>query len=346
MSQLTEKLHPSVGTVRIATVAAIPIVLEQLGYDPVAVLSELGFDRSLFDDPDTVIPYALRSQLIHQCVSKTNCQHFGLLIGQHTGPSSLGLVGFLMQQSPNVAAALDSLVRYAHLHVSGAVITLEVENNTVILSYSILQPKDKAYEQINDGAVAIIFKVLQKLCGPAWSPMEILFSHHKPKDIRSFKQFFRAPLNFGAERNGVMFSTKWLEHPVMGADPELCRLLQNQVEQLDSRYGDDFAGQVRRVLHSALLTQKAKADEVAALFSIHSRTLNRRLKACGTSFQKLADQGRFEIAQQLLENSSIEISQIATTLGYADASAFTRAFRRWGGTTPALWREQCRLVDA
>jgi AraC-like DNA-binding protein len=50
------------------------------------------------------------------------------------------------------------------------------------------------------------------------------------------------------------------------------------------------------------------------------------------------DEVRFEIARQMLENSAMDVSQIAGCLAYADASAFTRAFRRWSGTTPPLWR--------
>jgi AraC-like DNA-binding protein len=71
---------------------------------------------------------------------------------------------------------------------------------------------------------------------------------------------------------------------------------------------------------------------------MHSRTLNRRLNAFGTSFQALVDAGRFEIARQMLADSAMEVTQIAASLDYADASAFTRAFRRWSGTTPAVWR--------
>jgi AraC-like DNA-binding protein len=79
---------------------------------------------------------------------------------------------------------------------------------------------------------------------------------------------------------------------------------------------------------------------VAALFSMHSRTLNRRLNAFGTSFRDLVDEVRFEIARQMLEDSSMDVTQIADMLDYADASAFTRAFRRWSGATPARWRAE------
>jgi len=72
------------------------------------------------------------------------------------------------------------------------------------------------------------------------------------------------------------------------------------------------------------------------------RTLNRRLNAFGTGFQELADEIRLEIARQMLEDSTMEVIQIALLLDYADASAFTRAFRRWTGTTPASWRARQR----
>ena len=69
-----------------------------------------------------------------------------------------------------------------------------------------------------------------------------------------------------------------------------------------------------------------------------TRTLYRRLDAFGVGFRELVDEGRFEIARQMLGDSAMDVSQIAALLDYADASAFTRAFRRWSGTTPARWR--------
>jgi hypothetical protein len=68
------------------------------------------------------------------------------------------------------------------------------------------------------------------------------------------------------------------------------------------------------------------------------RTLNRRLAACGTTFQTLVEEARFGLARQLLEDTDLPLAQIAATLGYADASAFSRAFRRWSGTAPSRWR--------
>ena len=94
------------------------------------------------------------------------------------------------------------------------------------------------------------------------------------------------------------------------------------------------------MLRTAVLMNHSSADQVAGLFSIHRRTLNRRLNAFGTSFRELVDQVRFEIAKQMLENTALEVQQIADSLGYTRASALALAFRRWSGTTPTAWREK------
>lgn len=71
---------------------------------------------------------------------------------------------------------------------------------------------------------------------------------------------------------------------------------------------------------------------------MHSRTLHRRLNSHGTSFREISDQCRFTIALQLLRNPGTSQVQLADTLGYSDARAFNRAYKRWSGVTAAQWR--------
>jgi AraC-like DNA-binding protein len=145
-------------------------------------------------------------------------------------------------------------------------------------------------------------------------------------------------LRFDAEQFALLFSAGYLSRRLPIADDDLRRLLQRQIDRLEDAYRDDFPEQVRNVLRTALMTGHARADQVAALFGMHSRTLTRRLNAYGIGFQHLVDESRFEIARQMLEDSAMEVGQIAALLGYAAPGAFTRAFRRWSGNTPAEWR--------
>jgi len=95
---------------------------------------------------------------------------------------------------------------------------------------------------------------------------------------------------------------------------------------------------VRGALHQMVLSGTSSAETVALLFGIHERTLRKRLTAEGTSLQELVSQTRFEIAKQLLENTELPLSDIASALHFADAAIFSRAFRGWSKTSPREWR--------
>jgi len=325
-------------TVRIGGAFAIPAVLRDLGADPAEVLPECGVGLKLFDDPDNRIPYAVRSQLLGHCAARTGCPHFGLLVGQQGGLQSLGLVGLLVKYSPDVGSALRSFVRFFHLHASGAVTTLAADDTLAVLAYEIYQAQAAATDQVGDGAVAVMFNIMRELCGREWKSVEVRFVHRRPTDLAPFRRFFGTPLRFDAEQYAVVFSKEWLSRRLPDTDVVLRRLLQEKIASLEARHGADFPEQVRSVLRSALITGHAKVEQVAALFSMPSYTLSRRLQECGVGFQTLVDETRFEIARQMLESSASEVSAIAELLDYANASAFTRAFRRWSGTTPAQWR--------
>jgi AraC-like DNA-binding protein len=325
-------------TVRVGSVLAIPAVLRSLGADPAEVLAEQGLEPTVFDSPDNRISQAVRSRLLAHCAARTGCSHFGLLVCEQVGLSSLGLVGLLAKYSPDVATALRSIARHLHLHSRGAAVELVVDGEQALLTLGL--PDFVATEQLGDGGTAMLLNIMRDLCGRSWTPAEACFAHRQPDDVEAYRRVFQAPLRFDADRYGLVVAVRWLGRQLPEVDDALRRLLQQQVDALEARHGDDFPAQVRSVLQSALMTGDASAGSVGALFSMHSRTLHRHLADFGTSYRALVDETRFEIALQMLGDSSFEVRRIADMLGYADASAFTRAFRRWSGTTPALWRTQ------
>ena len=99
-----------------------------------------------------------------------------------------------------------------------------------------------------------------------------------------------------------------------------------------------LAEDLRRVLRTELLRDTCSANSIARLFSMHRRTMNRHLNAEGLAFRRVANQIRFEIACELLENTDMALGQVAALLRYSEPSAFTRAFRRWSGQSPSAWR--------
>jgi AraC-like DNA-binding protein len=330
------------GHLRIGGPLAIPEVLLRLGVDPGEVLARVGLDAQIFSDPENPVPCVALGRLMSACVARTGCRHFGLLVGERGGTASLGVVGLLIREAPDVGTALRQAALYLHLHDRGAVVVLSAQNGVARIAYAIYAPGVEGSEQIGEGAIAISCNVLRSLCGADWSPTEVLLAGRRPADARPYRRFFRAPVRFDAEQNALVFPAAVLEQRLPQANPELQRLLLEEVQQLDREMGLEFPTRVRRLLRAGLIVGRCSAERTAALLAMQRRTLSRRLGAEGTSFEALLAEIRYEAACQLLTDTAMPMRQIAEAIGYADVSVFTRAFRRWSGTTPTEWRASLR----
>ena len=338
MSSRTPTRMSRPATLRVGGASEILAVLDSFGVDPRDVLNEAGIDPAMFEDPGNLITYAARDRLFKHCVAKTGCPHFGLLVGQRMDLSSFGLVGLLMKTSPTVGDALRNLVNFLHLHSQGAVAALGLDDDLAVLTYDAFESGLEATDQTGDGAVAMMLNMLRTLCGPEFRPKEASFTHRRPDDIEPFRKLFRVPLYFDAKHYALVFSRDWLAVQPPGADNELQHFVREQIDNREATHSLDFPDQVRSVLRSALMVGQCSEEQIALLFSMHSHTLSRRLEADGTSFHELVDECRFEIARQMLKDTSLSVAQIGAALCYSRSSSFIRAFRRWSGTTPAKWR--------
>jgi AraC-like DNA-binding protein len=333
---------PAEGGVRIAPILEVPLLSRQMGVDPARVMAEAGLDAALFEDPDNIIPFAAMGRFFAISASRTRCPHFGLILGQRVGLNALGLIGQLARYSADVGTALHSAILHMHLHDRGGVPSLWADGNRAILAYTIYRPDVPGTEHIYDGALAIGYNIVKTLAGPDWQPSELLLYRPRPDDVEPYRRFYRAPLRFSAEFNAVVFKASWLDHRLRGANILIHRWIMQEIETLEARGAGDLVTQLRRVLRSMLVggaCQKETGEErISRLFSIHRRTLNRRLRSHGLNFRNLVEEARFDIARQLLRDTRLPIAEIAAALDYSECSSFVRAFRRWSGTTPSAWR--------
>jgi AraC-like DNA-binding protein len=330
------------GHLRIGGPLAIPEVLLRFGVDPGEILASVGLDAGIISDPENPVPCASLGRLISACVARTRCRHFGLLVGERGGPASLGLVGLLIRQAPDVGTALRQAALYLHLHDRAAVVVLSAQDGVARIAYAIYAPGVESSDQIGEGAIAITCNVVRSLCGADWAPTEVLLAGRRPADVRPYRRFFRAPVRFDAEQNALVFPAAVLDQRLPRAKPELQRMLLEEVRRMDRALAPDFSTKVRRVLRAGLVVGQCSADRTAALFAMQRRTLSRRLRSEGTTFEALLAEIRYETARQLLTDTAMPMRQITDAVGYADVSVFTRAFRRWAGTTPTEWRVASR----
>jgi AraC-like DNA-binding protein len=330
------------GEVRIGPVAAIPHVLKKLGVTPSLPFVRAGVPLSTFKNPENRIAFEALGLLLSECSTLTGCDHFGLLVGECFELNGLGAIGYLMRNSATVGEALRALLLHLYLHDRGAVpILINLDESYVLLGYSIYRHGTPGTAHLYDVAIAIGFRALKEICGATWNPLRVQFSHVRPKDRRPFRRLFGPNVRFDAEVSGIAFEASWLDHAVAGADPNLRELVMQAINQTGANSTMSFVDIVRGALHQMVLSGASSAENVALLFGMHERTLRKRLTAERTSLQQLVSQTRFELAKQLLENTELPLSEIASALRYADAAVFSRAFRSWSKTSPREWRARC-----
>jgi AraC-like DNA-binding protein len=333
------------GFVRTAALLGIPTLVRDLGFDPTEILSSVELDPATFDHPDRTISYIDAGRVLQRAVDVTQCPHFGLLVGQRNSIASLGVLGEIMLRSQSTRAALRSLILHMHLQTRGGVPTHSVEDRNATLGYAIYQRGMPATTQVYDLVMAYEFNIMRALCGPHWIPIEVSFSHHQPEDLTPYRKFFGAPLRFDGERTALIFDSTWLSSVPPDSNATLHRELQRQIAAQELRQPDTHSEQIRRALRTMVVTGGATESQIAELLSIPGRTLRRLLSSEGTSFRALLEEVHFEVARQLLADSEMATGEIAAALSYSDASAFTRAFRRWTNMPPATWRAKIRSAD-
>ena len=268
------------------------------------------------------------------------CAHFGLMVGQRCSLAGLGLVGSLAGAEADVGAALRSVVRYLPLFDRGSTLTLRVDEDDASLIFGILTAGMPGADQLYDLAIAIAFNTLKDLCGSCWRPTRVTLPHRAPADRRPFRNHYGAEVRFDEADAAIVFDRLFLGRPVAAsAAAERLRLL-DRAAKIESMLDMTFVERVRRHLRASLPTCWLTEDEVAARLMISPRVLRLRLSEAGSSFRAILDELRYETARQYLATSVLEFNDVALLLGYSEASAFSRAFRRWSGVAPSTWRAE------
>lgn len=161
---------------------------------------------------------------------------------------------------------------------------------------------------------------------------------------KAIERHFGCPVVCGVPSNAIVFRASDARRPFVTRNAELLDMLAPQFEkELEQCQGEDsFTTLVRRAIQERLTGHRPAIEDVARGLHTSSRTLQRRLQAAGSSYQRVLDEARHRMARYYLGNSVLELNEAAYLLGYEDAKSFVRAFRIWEGIPPGLWRETHR----
>lgn len=321
---------------RVGAMCLLPELLGSLGIDPDSLLANIGLSRTSLDHPDNKIPFAAAARLLAESARESGLPHIGLLVGRDWTLGHMGMLGQLMKHSPTLRDALRSFAVYHRLDSEGGAVFLLERNEMTAFGYVVHQPRVDGPGVIYDMVLACGWNFLRELLGQHAALVKVEFARTQPVDLQPYREFFRARLQFDSDHTALYLPSRLLDLPVAGADPNLRCRIEADVEAAPAT---DLAVRLHRALRLLLLNGDVSGDYVAQQLAMHRRTLHRRLRARGMTFQQVLDDVRWDLARQLLGHTTLPLDRVAAATGYADTSTFVRAFRRWSGTTPAQWRE-------
>jgi AraC-like DNA-binding protein len=242
-----------------------------------------------------------------------------------------------MVASPTLREALLHVTRYYGLLVRHAQWVLQPrgEDGLTLLEHVAKVPVGTMPAQLRELSVANIIARIR-----AWSgrpPLEAWLSHAPFGPAEEYRRVLGCETRFNQPRSGVLFDDTLLDAPGARSDPKLESLLQAHADVLLARAPADasLAQQVRGAIIAELRAGEPDVERIARRLATSARSLQRRLQEEGTSFRAVVDATRLELAELYLGDDNLSIADVSYLLGYSEAPAFIRAFKRWTGRTPS-----------
>lgn len=308
----------------------LDLLLRQVGLDPVALdASEAWIDQARWIALQEAIARAAGDPL------------FGVTFADALPWRDLGVLGYVVQHSPTLGAALENCARYLACQQTGGRLTLTRVGRIARVGYAIVDPRIGVHGQNTEGVFALVVRIARERTTAArWAPLTVQFTHRGPRRPTAHVRHFGAPVQFGAAHDTLTLRASDLQLPLRAADPGLLSILlaQAAAKVAHAAPAPDLTTSVSAAIGAAIGAGAADIATVARHLDQSPRTLQRHLRAQGVSYRALVEATRLELARGYLASGALSLTDIAFALGYADLSAFSRAFRRWTGTSARAYR--------
>jgi AraC-like DNA-binding protein len=316
------------------------MMLRRYGVEIPRLLAGTGLTWTELVNADKGIDFVRMRRLIHAALKLAGSPSLGMEVGIAVPVSAHGQVGYAAVASKDVRQAFDVMSTYSKLRTSALAFRVQEDAGGARMQIQELFDLEDVRVPVLEAVLLVVVQLLESLLGQSLDGVQYRFPYPEPAWSAAYASRLKGQIRFGAGCMEIALPQALLDLPCLTSDPAAYASARRDCEQ-----GMAYLQQENDILQQVRLRLKASDDALpgyeamARQLHMSARTLLRRLKQHGTSYQALVDEVRKEQAQWYLRHTSYPVETIAERLGYLDTSNFSRTFRRWFGVSPSVYRQ-------
>lgn len=309
------------------------------GADRAALHLQSGVTAHALGDQDGRIPARRYEALMRVAKALTGDGALGLHYGEQVDIAEVSIIGLIGQASETPLEAFQQLNRFVRLIVEtdnaggGDRFGMVFDRGGLWMVDNRTNPND--FPELTESAFA------QLICGPrrsdpTYAVKAIHVTHPAPPHWAEYERVLGAPVTFRCDWNAVQLDEAWVSRRVQRLPRYVFGVLTQHAGELLQALENSksFRGRVEALLMPSLHTGAASMDAIAGKLGVSRQTLFRKLKAEGVTFERVLDELRYRLAAEYLSARKVSVNETAYLVGFSEPAAFSRAFKRWSGSSP------------
>lgn len=313
--------------------------LESLGLDANDVFRAAGLNPEKLRIPGARFNQTSVIKLWRIAEQASNDPYFGIHISRYWHPTTFHALGYAWLASNSLKDGFRRLVRYSAIVNNRLNVEFQPDRGGYRFSFASTNLPPGALPVAIDAGLSTVIHMCRVNFGDELNPISMFTTRPRPASITTHETFFNCPITFASETNVLYFAPADIEKRLPTSNAELALKSDQMAMEYLARYQhDDIILKIKSLLINRWPGGRISESEIAGALNMSSRTLHRKLQSEGLNINMLLDETRKELAIHYLENSTLTIGEIAYLLGFSEPANFSRAFRRWTGTTPNAYR--------
>lgn len=311
-------------------------LLEFYRLDPAAVFGRQGISQDDLSNPNFRMSYRAFDAVWQAAQSLIADPCAGLNAVHLWHPSTFGALGYAMLASSSLRSMLDRVIRYQQVVAEESMIQVTEVDKGILVEQLGHHHQTGDLPLFVDVGFASWMSLIRFNYGHRLDPVEVNLMRSAPVCADRYRDFFHCPVHFDAPRNNLILPKSAMDEALPNSNRQIAQLHDQVLHAyLEQQKDDELVSRIKEAIIGQLASGEVSKETVAEALHMSPSTLLRRLKDRETTFADILNGTRRELAIGYIKDNRLPLIEISFLLGFANTSAFTRAFKRWSGKTPA-----------